>query len=136
MAYVTTWLSITVLMWGTIWDAAESTTLCAQCNSKHDKDCESDPPSASDCLERTSKRNGCLITRIYSDGQQKAFIRSCSTLDQNVPREGCVNDTLTGNKQRKCYVLCFEDGCNKSDVISGYSLLVIVMVVLLSLFVS
>lgn len=108
----------------------ESTTLCVQCNSGHDKHCEHDPPAASDCLERTSKRNGCLVTRIYTNGQQTAFIRSCSTLDSSVAREGCFNDTSTLGLHTKCYVLCFQDGCNDSYVISGHVILLTVVCVL------
>lgn len=47
---------------------AESSTLCVQCNSKYDQHCEENPPGASNCLERTSKRNGCLVTRISTNG--------------------------------------------------------------------
>lgn len=102
----------------------ESTTLCVQCNSGHDRHCEDNPPAASDCLERASTRTGCLVTRIYTNGQQTAFIRSCSALDPSVAREGCFNDTSTPSLQTKCYILCFQDGCNGSYVISGHVFLV------------
>lgn len=48
----------------------ESTTLCVQCNSGHDEHCEYNPPAASDCLERINQRNGCLVTRIYTNGKK------------------------------------------------------------------
>ncbi|XP_011423514.3 uncharacterized protein LOC128167575 [Crassostrea angulata] len=102
----------------------ESTTLCVQCNSGHDEHCEYNPPAASDCLERINQRNGCLVTRIYTNGKQTAFIRSCSALDPSVAREGCFNDTSTHSLLTKCYILCFQDGCNGSYVISGHVFLV------------
>ncbi|XP_061196176.1 uncharacterized protein LOC133204458 isoform X1 [Saccostrea echinata] len=126
MAHVTRWTGIIFIFVGFLCHITDSTTLCAQCDSKRDPQCESNPPNPSDCLERTSKRNGCLITRIYVNGRQTAFVRSCSTLDPKVNREGCVNDTMTANKQT-CYILCFEDGCNNSYVISGYILHIILL---------
>lgn len=61
---------------------------------------------------------------IFISGQQTAFIRSCSALDPSVAREGCFNDTSTPSLQTKCYILCFQDGCNGSYVISGHVFLV------------
>ena len=61
-----------------------------------------------------------IKSKHFFPGKQSAFIRSCSTLDPSVPWEGCVNDTSTpGQLQTKCYILCFEDGCNNSYVTSG-----------------
>nr|XP_022313228.1 uncharacterized protein LOC111118186 [Crassostrea virginica] len=114
------WSGVLLILGSFLSHKTESSTLCVQCNSKYDQHCEENPPGASNCLERTSKRNGCLVTRISTNGKQSAFIRSCSTLDPSVPWEGCVNDTSTpGQLQTKCYILCFEDGCNNSYVTSG-----------------
>uniref|UniRef100_K1Q3R1 Uncharacterized protein n=1 Tax=Magallana gigas TaxID=29159 RepID=K1Q3R1_MAGGI len=118
-------------------DETDWTMRRSVCNSGHDEHCEYNPPAASDCLERINQRNGCLVTRIYTNGKklnkqrflgpqskQTAFIRSCSALDPSVAREGCFNDTSTHSLLTKCYILCFQDGCNGSYVISGHVFLV------------
>lgn len=62
---------------------------------------------------------------IFILGKQMVFIRSCFVLDFLVVREGCFNDIFIYSLLIKCYIFCFQDGCNGFYVIFGYVFFVV-----------